>query len=59
MEPRKFSRSSAPASGFRPERRREGNALVAVSGGKLIDKAPPKLYEACCKGTHIPQVAIS
>jgi len=22
----------------------------------LIDKASPKLYEACCKGTHIPKI---
>jgi type VI protein secretion system component Hcp len=33
--------------------------LAAVTGGKLIDKATPKLYEACCKGTHIPEVTIS
>jgi type VI protein secretion system component Hcp len=33
--------------------------LAGVTGGKLIDKATPKLYEACCKGTHIPEVTIS
>jgi type VI protein secretion system component Hcp len=33
--------------------------LAAVTGGKLIDKPTPKLYEACCKGTHIPEVTIS
>jgi len=42
--------------------------LSNVSGGgaahsefqvvKLIDKASPKLYEAACKGTHIPEVTI-
>ena len=25
---------------------------------KLIDKASPKLFEAACKGTHIPEVVI-
>jgi len=25
---------------------------------KLLDAATPKLYEACCKGTHIPTVSI-
>jgi type VI secretion system secreted protein Hcp len=25
---------------------------------KLVDAATPKLYEAACKGTHIPQVVI-
>src|SRR6478735_7803575 len=25
---------------------------------KLVDAASPKLYEACCKGTHIKEVAI-
>lgn len=25
---------------------------------KLIDKASPKLFEAACKGTHIPEVTI-
>jgi len=25
---------------------------------KLLDAATPKLYEACCKGTHIPEVTI-
>lgn len=25
---------------------------------KLIDKASPKLFEAICKGTHIPEVVI-
>ena len=25
---------------------------------KLVDAASPKLYEACCKGTHIPEVTI-
>jgi len=25
---------------------------------KLLDASSPKLYEACCKGTHIPEVAI-
>ena len=25
---------------------------------KLLDAATPKLYEACCKGTHIPEVVI-
>jgi Type VI secretion system effector, Hcp len=31
--------------------------LDAVSGG-AADKAAPKLLEACCKGTHIPNVVI-
>jgi type VI secretion system secreted protein Hcp len=26
--------------------------------GKLVDAATPKLYEAACKGTHIPEVTI-
>ena len=30
--------------------------LDAVSGG--VDAATPKLYEAACKGTHIPEVTI-
>jgi type VI protein secretion system component Hcp len=30
--------------------------LDAVSGG--TSKAGPKLYEACCKGTHLPEVTI-
>lgn len=25
---------------------------------KLLDKATPKLYEAACKGTHLPEVTI-
>ncbi len=32
--------------------------LEIVVGGKLIDAATPKLHEAACKGTHIPQVVI-
>ncbi len=32
--------------------------LEIVVGGKLMDAATPKLYEAACKGTHIPQVVI-
>ena len=32
--------------------------LDAVTGGKLIDAATPKLFEAACKGTHIPVVVI-
>jgi type VI protein secretion system component Hcp len=42
--------------------------LSNVSGGgaahadfhvmKLVDKASPKLYEAACKGTHLPEVTI-
>jgi hypothetical protein len=31
-------------------------ALNAVTGG--TSNAAPKLYEAACKGTHIPVVAI-
>jgi type VI secretion system secreted protein Hcp len=48
------------------------SAVVSSSGGggaervnhqdfsisKLVDKASPKLYEACCKGTHISEVVI-
>lgn len=30
----------------------------SVKGGKLIDKASPKLYEALSKGTHLPTVII-
>jgi len=26
--------------------------------GKLVDASTPKLYEAACKGTHIPEVTI-
>jgi len=29
-----------------------------VKGGKLIDGATPKVYEAACKGTHIKEVVI-
>jgi hypothetical protein len=32
--------------------------LDMVSGGKLIDAATPKLHEAACKGTHLPEVVI-
>ena len=43
--------------------------LNAVTGGesvphsefkivKLLDAATPKLYEAACKGTHLPEVVI-
>jgi type VI protein secretion system component Hcp len=32
--------------------------LDAATGGKLIDAATPKLYEAACKGTHIPEVVL-
>ena len=32
--------------------------LDAVAGGKLIDAATPKLHEAACKGTHLPEVVI-
>jgi len=32
--------------------------LDAVSGGKLIDAATPKLHEAASKGTHLPEVVI-
>ena len=31
--------------------------LDAVTGG-VIDRATPKLYEAACKGTHLPEVVI-
>ena len=31
--------------------------LDAVTGGTL-DAAAPKLFEACCKGAHIPVVVI-
>ena len=31
--------------------------IESVSGG-LIDKASPKLHEAACKGTHLPEVVI-
>ncbi len=30
----------------------------SVRGGKLIDKASSKLSQACCKGTHLPEVTI-
>ena len=46
----------------------DDDELSNVSGGraehsdfhvmKLIDSASPKLYEAACKGTHIPEVTI-
>lgn len=29
-----------------------------VKGGKLLDAATPKLHEAACKGTHLPEVVI-
>ncbi len=32
--------------------------LDIVVGGKLLDAATPKLHEAACKGTHIPEVVI-
>jgi type VI protein secretion system component Hcp len=36
-----------------------GELDIVVGGkGKLMDAATPKLYEAACKGTHIPQVVI-
>jgi type VI protein secretion system component Hcp len=35
----------------------EDTELNAVTGG-LLDAAAPKLYEAACKGTHLPQVVI-
>jgi hypothetical protein len=34
----------------------EDTEVDAVTGGTL-NKAP-KLYDACCKGTHIPEVVI-
>jgi len=30
---------------------------TGVKGGR-IDAASPKLYEAACKGTHLPEVVI-
>jgi Type VI secretion system effector, Hcp len=32
--------------------------LDAVTGGKLIDAATPKLHEAASKGTHLPEVVL-
>ena len=32
--------------------------LDTVMGGNLADAATPKLHEAACKGTHIPEVVI-
>ena len=29
-----------------------------VKGGKAVKAATPKLYEAACKGTHLPEVVI-
>jgi len=54
------------------EMRQPTSATVSSQGGatservdmgdftivKGLDKASPKLYEACCKGTHIPTVTI-
>jgi type VI protein secretion system component Hcp len=37
------------------EKQLDEKALDKVVGG---DKAAPKLYEAACKGTHIPEVTI-
>jgi type VI protein secretion system component Hcp len=37
------------------EKRLDEKALDKVVGG---DKATPKLYEAACKGTHIPEGTI-
>jgi type VI protein secretion system component Hcp len=36
----------------------EDTELDVVAGGKLIDAATPKLHEAACKGTHLPEVVI-
>jgi bacteriocin-like protein len=35
-----------------------GVTLSEFSIVKLTDAATPKLYEAACKGTHIPQVTV-
>ena len=36
------------------------NELDAVNGGsRKVDAATPKLFEAACKGTHIPEVTLT
>ena len=35
-----------------------GKATSEFTVTKLVDAASPKLYEAACKGTHIPEVTI-
>ena len=62
MKARKQLHRSAPPTPL------DEDELSAVSGGgvshselviqKLVDKASPKLYEAACKGSHIPEVNI-
>ena len=34
------------------------NKVAGGLGGNLADAATPKLHEAACKGTHIPEVVI-
>jgi bacteriocin-like protein len=36
-----------------------GKALSEITITKPVDVATPKLFEAACKGTHIPEVTIA
>jgi type VI protein secretion system component Hcp len=54
---------SATSSSKRGLRNLKAHAVSAkragsVKGGKPTAKASPKLFEAACKGTHIPEVVI-
>ncbi len=48
------SRSMKTAGGRSAEEVNHGDFVIS----KMMDAATPKLYEACCKGTHIPEVVI-
>ena len=48
------SATVSSAGGATAERVEHDDILVA----KLLDKATPKLYDACCKGTHIKEVVM-
>jgi type VI secretion system Hcp family effector len=60
----RITKRSLPAA-LKPLRDKE---LSAVSGGrvqhselqvtKLVDKASPKLYEACSSGRHLPEAKL-
>jgi type VI protein secretion system component Hcp len=50
-EPKKQSELASAGE----EKQLDEKALDKVVGG---DQASPKLYEAVCKGTHIPEVKI-
>ena len=59
MRTKKAAKSKAAARGIRslPAKALAAKQAGGVKGG-LIDKASPKLHEAACKGTHLPEVTI-